>query len=521
MRLGFYLTGLTIMLVSISAQRVSAAQIETLIMPGELVRSHADLESECSNCHKVFQKSQQTRLCLDCHEDVASDISGDLGFHGKSGEVNGAECAACHADHLGRDADIDQLDEETFDHDLSDFLLLGSHNDVECVDCHEPDQKYREAPGQCFGCHEEDDSHEGELGESCADCHNEKEWQDVEFDHSQTDFPLEGKHESVTCTDCHGDNVFDGTADDCFSCHEEDDSHDGRSGERCGDCHSPLGWDESSFDHERDTEFARDGAHADLTCDDCHSDEPFSDELDVGCFSCHEEDDNHETHFGDDCAACHTTEEWPAVAFDHDVDTDYVLRGAHDDIECEECHIEPIFDVALESGCNDCHADDDPHEGSQGTDCGSCHNETLWTEDVRFDHDLTGFPLLGNHIDKECDDCHESQVFEDAETDCVGCHSDDDPHEDRFTAACEGCHNPVDWEIWFFDHNTKTDFPLDGAHVTVACDDCHRQTLESMINLAVQCSECHRNNDVHDGEFGGDCGRCHSSQSFKDVESLR
>ena len=69
-------TGLAIMHLSISSQQSWAADVETLIMPGEVVESHAEIESECSNCHKAFRRSDQNDLCLDCHEDVQSDVRG-------------------------------------------------------------------------------------------------------------------------------------------------------------------------------------------------------------------------------------------------------------------------------------------------------------------------------------------------------------------------------------------------------------------------------------------------------------
>jgi hypothetical protein len=75
--------------------------------------------------------------------------------------------------------------------------------------------------------------------------------------------------------------------------------------------------------------------------------------------------------------------------------------------------------------------------------------------------------------------------------------------------------------LWLFDHNIQTSFTLDGAHLDVACDDCHRSSLASMQRTGDSCGDCHRTDDVHDGEFGPDCGRCHSDQSFRDVRSLQ
>jgi hypothetical protein len=359
------------------------------------------------------------------------------------------------------------------------------------------------------------------MGEQCADCHAPTEWLDVEFDHDTTGYPLIGGHLEPVCGDCHADQTFQETPDTCFGCHADDDVHNGRSGEQCEDCHSPTAWTDSSFDHERDTRFTLDGAHGDLACDGCHSDEPFSDRLDIACASCHIEDDEHDGHFGPGCDTCHATSAWPDVFFDHERDTEHALLGAHESLDCEACHIEPVFEVSLGNGCNDCHAADDPHDGEQGIACRDCHNESSWQEDVFFDHDLTRFPLLGSHSTAECSDCHETHVFRDAPEACADCHAEEDPHEDRYSADCATCHNPVDWMAWRFDHDSMTDFPLEGAHADTSCDACHRRPLATMTQLGSRCGDCHRSDDIHDGEFGPDCGRCHSADNFSDVRSIQ
>jgi len=511
----------TVFLMSMMTSQVAFADIQTLIMPGDLVQSHAELESDCSNCHKAFKKSLQNGLCLTCHEDVAADFTELAGFHGKSTQLKDQNCSDCHTDHTGRNAKIVLLDESSFDHKFTDYLLSGKHKEADCDGCHKPADKHREAPQECFACHRDDDNHEGKLGENCGQCHNESDWLDISFDHNTTDYPLVGKHEAAQCADCHKENVFKGAPDDCFSCHEKDDVHKGLSGNNCGNCHNPNGWDDTSFDHQRDTHFPLDGKHALLSCDGCHSAEPFSDKLEMQCNACHAEDDHHDGHLGDECEQCHVTSDWTDSTFDHDIDTDYLLKGAHRSLECVDCHEEPVFAVKLQTACIDCHKTDDPHEGVLGTDCVNCHNEVSWADDVRFDHDLTRFPILGKHLELECTECHETKAFKHAETECVSCHADDDPHQRRFSGTCEGCHNPVDWNIWFFDHDVQTDFGLDGAHVKVACNDCHRQPIDVMKTMSTRCGDCHKADDVHDGEFGSNCERCHSSESFKDVRSLQ
>ena len=513
--------GVALMLTQFGYSSAAAIEIEKLVMPGQVVLSHADVEGQCSSCHTAFEKGSQNGLCLECHEEVGSDIDQKAGFHGLYPDVRDRQCKDCHTEHIGRDATIVVLDKNVFDHKFTNFHLVGKHLDAECDACHEDGKRHREAPGACFDCHRDDDIHDGQLGDVCANCHTPMDWEEVDFDHDTTDYPLLGKHREVVCLDCHADATFRVTPNTCFGCHEKDDAHDGRSGTDCGKCHNPKDWQDTSFDHDRDTRFPLDGGHAKLACDACHSDDPFSDQLETTCISCHVEDDNHEGHFGEKCDTCHVTQDWPTIAFDHDRDTDYLIRGAHRKSACIGCHVEPVFDVTLESSCISCHRDDDVHKSEQGEQCQDCHNEYAWTENVRFDHGLTRFPLLGKHMDIECEDCHETQEFRLAETECLACHAEDDHHENRYGDNCGLCHNPVDWELWLFDHNAQTDFILDGAHVRVACDDCHRQSLTAMSRLGNQCGDCHKLDDVHDGEFGPDCGRCHSSASFREVRSVR
>ena len=503
------------------ASAPAQAQLETLIMPGELTEAHAELEKECGNCHLRFERKQQRALCLDCHDEIAADIESKSGFHGMDRRAKRSTCANCHTDHEGRDADIIGLDENRFDHDLTRFPLLGGHADQQCGDCHAPDVRRRDTPSNCFSCHEGDDAHAGTLGTQCGDCHTPEGWLNVEFDHDTTGFSLIGNHQGPGCLDCHADDTFQDTPTTCYSCHAEDDAHDGRSGTECGNCHSPVGWHETSFNHERDTQFSLDGMHAEQACDSCHSADPFSDSLSTTCVSCHEDDDNHDRHFGGTCDTCHATSGWPDVHFDHDVDTGHALLGAHADAECTACHIEPIFDASPGTNCLACHEDDDAHSSSMGMRCTDCHTELSWQDDVFFDHGLTRFPLLGNHVDLECDSCHESHVFRDAPEMCVDCHREDDAHDGRFGEKCAFCHNPVAWPQWMFDHDVQTGFTLDGAHENVACENCHRSTLTMQMSLGQYCSDCHRSDDIHDGEFGPDCARCHTSDSFRDVRTIR
>ena len=108
-----------------SAAVAQVRSIEGLVMPGPVTAAHAELEGTCTSCHVPFARARQSSLCLACHEDVERDVAAASGFHGREPAVADAECSACHTEHEGRDADILGLDTATFDHELSNFPLLG------------------------------------------------------------------------------------------------------------------------------------------------------------------------------------------------------------------------------------------------------------------------------------------------------------------------------------------------------------------------------------------------------------
>ena len=90
---------------------------------------------------------------------------------------------------------------------------------------------------------------------------------------------------------------------------------------------------------------------------------------------------------------------WTETLFDHAAGTSFALTGAHGDIACADCHIANKFEETLETECVACHADDDDHDGLNGTACEGCHSSTSWPESL-FRHDVdTDFPLLGGHAD--------------------------------------------------------------------------------------------------------------------------
>ena len=79
------------------------------------------------------------------------------------------------------------------------------------------------------------------MGTECGVCHTPEGWEPGSFDQSLAAFALTGKHVEVGCQDCHANQVFAGTPQDCFTCHQLDDPHEGRFGSDCAACHTADG----------------------------------------------------------------------------------------------------------------------------------------------------------------------------------------------------------------------------------------------------------------------------------------
>lgn len=491
--------------------------IEKLVAPGDLSLAHEESDATCQSCHASFDKSAQNALCLACHKETAADIRDRKGFHGKAPGLKDAQCKSCHTEHEGAAFDIAAFDRASFDHGLTDYPLAGGHAEVECAECHKAGEKFRKAPSRCIDCHTDDDPHKGELGPQCQSCHSVADWKTVKFDHSKTRFPLFGKHQDATCGACHADQVFRGLPSECIDCHRKDDAHKGAFGADCASCHGADNWTKIEFDHGARTRFSLDGKHASLACASCHTKSLKEPKLQTSCVSCHKKDDSHKGRNGPQCANCHDAFSWTAARFDHNTKTKFPLRGAHKNVRCESCHLQPVTTALPGRACIDCHREDDPHKGGEGEDCAACHNEASWTASVRFDHDLSAFPLLGGHRKAKCEDCHQDKEFAATPTACASCHREDDVHAGGLGAGCGDCHNPNGWAFWEFDHDAQTEFALTGAHKGLKCAACHRAPAGDEVNQSSQCIACHRADDKHRGRYGAACERCHTTASFSEI----
>jgi hypothetical protein len=515
-----------------------AQSIESAIMPGKVIAGHAKYEQDCGECHVRFDRAAQPRLCLDCHKDVAVDVRTASGYHGR---LKDRECRTCHTDHRGRAARIVVLDEKAFEHGQTDFALRERHRGVACAECHRPRAKHRDAPSECVGCHRAKDTHRGNLGPRCDDCHDAKDWRHTRFDHATTRFPLARRHADVKCANCHsdprGEPRYAATPRECVGCHRGDDAHKGLFGPKCESCHHEGRWQTATFQHDRDTHFALRERHRMVKCESCHRSATPGRKLASACIGCHRGDDTHKGTLGPKCESCHSERDWKGGRFDHDRETRFALVDRHRDVRCNACHAPaaavppgvartagtadgsgPATAVpprpVLATTCAGCHERDDSakgHRGRYGARCESCHTAAGWRT-ITFRHDRdTKFVLRERHVESRCDTCHTGNLYRDRlDTACAACHARDDNergHRGQLGNACETCHGERTWRVARFDHD-RSRFPLRSRHRDVACVKCHASPL--FMDAKSDCASCHTKDDTHRSRLGPKCADCHS-----------
>jgi hypothetical protein len=489
---------------------------------------HAGLT--CNRCHTPAHISAQERptikikdlartylgvstACATCHQDP---------HNGRLGQT----CQSCHNFEDWKAIGVGQ-----FDHGKTRYPLTGLHAQVQCAKCHTPgpDNKprYTGIPfSQCSDCHK--DPHKGSFTQTCQSCHNTSGWKKISlgavnerFDHSKTKFPLEGKHSSVDCAQCHANGDFKKPLafQKCMDCHKPD-PHSGQftkrpGGGECASCHNVDGWKPSTFTvkEHATSAYPLQGGHARVECTQCHvpkgKDTLFKIKF-AACTDCHS--DRHAGQFAaapylNACDRCHNLEGYKPSTFTlaKHKETHFLLTGGHIAVPCADCHKESaefqpkpaVMYHWKNLNCTSCHAD--PHKGqfkermlrarADGTTagCEACHSTKAWKELSKFDHGQTSFPLVGAHRATACMDCHkppnlETKLlnvdFKTAPTRCEDCH--EDIHGKQFArgqvTACADCHSSMKWRPSLFDHEKRTEFPLRGAHQNVRCADCHKLT---------------------------------------------
>ena len=518
---------------------------------------HAELGEQCHSCHSDHQgrgfalvqltedtfnhqsagfalSGEHVIECSECHTEAPREYTGlsqdCVSCHGEphgTGESTRELIGSCRTCHDADDWAMDPLPLSVFDHDddeQTDFAIHVAHEEAKCTDCHAKALFVPTAADLCTDCH--DDIHRAQFrGTPCTGCHADTvpDWRTVGFRHQRTGFPLKGAHAEQRCASCHGAGAKATYRDlphaRCVTCHE--DPHAGQFAPRdCDACHSqdPGGFTEGVTDHEQ-TNYPLRNEHQDVACDDCHGEGPaatFAGLPFADCDDCHQ--DLHEARFEPDaCTQCHQSDGlWDVDPFDH-ARTAYVLAGAHADVRCAACHGEGetrTLGGLAHGACLDCHAEDDPHDGSIGDlVCADCHAEQAWAHLTPFDHGRTGWPLTDKHAEPACVDCHvrvdETVPLNAADEDCLSCHAEDEP-ADHYEGSCAACHSSRGWadaSLSLSAHGA-TGFALRGAHAVIPCDTCHAPS-EPSATASGECIDCHAADDPHRDLLGTECSTCH------------
>jgi hypothetical protein len=478
--------------------------------PGDLSKSHAELDgaTKCNECHDGGKEVIQAK-CLGCHDhkDLKARIDAGKGFH-VSALVKGKACESCHVEHKGRSKDI-----------MGWSSVAG-----------------------------------GEAG----------------FNHDLAGWPLNGKHKTIDCADCHksrnkqGLRVYLGNDKLCGSCHEDDQPHkyDRRDMMACERCHNESVWKPAKpaasmqFDHDKkeDALMPLEGAHEDVSCTKCHPKSvfnlPAAKPDNCGNSGCHVS--SHDGHlFGKrECGWCHSPKykELKKFDFDHDRKTKFKLGTSHSPpkLKCYDCHTKSLGENKPQAACEDsgCHAKDNKHDdrfkafGAPLPRCATCHPSSSW-KPTAFNHDRhTNFELTARHADIGCRGCHRGKNPEDFERfstsiQCKGCHEHKNVHADMKgdpmyvdnRKKCLFCHDkPGSREINRQNatkavHGPGSRFPLVKEHAGVACDACHdqkgRDGKPTFKDTPMECGvRCHEDS-LHQGKLGDECTRCHSPGTWE------
>ncbi|MFQ6604968.1 MAG: hypothetical protein ACE5D8_05365 [Fidelibacterota bacterium] len=463
---------------------------------------------DCSACHEgntIQEKhdfEQVTATCSSCHIDVH--------------QLNlGQDCQRCHETNSW------QVTTLSFDHEQTQFSLLGAHRNVACEQCHtdKPMIDFTSVTPDCWGCHEDnymavaEPSHAlAQFDHDCSVCHQprRRSWTPSDFDHNEF-FELTGAHKLAQndCFKCH-EGVFTGTPRDCRPCHEAQFVATGTEAypnaprhtesdyfaEQCETCHSTVDWLPVDFNHA-ETGYELTGLHLVATCDQCHGTAGY--DLPQDCHGCHQPHGiattsildgtyDHVTHLlPADCTLCHSTIGWDQNHFEHSTFTGET---------CEDCH---LIDHA--ESTNPPHGNDNIR-----TDCIACHEPGNGWEIPDFPHDATqtDYALIGMHLLADCELCHPNQVYNTTPTDCQNsiCHATQytqtsSPDHQLYgypDVYCEQCHLPMGWIPSIFTH------PADITTIET-CSACHTQEYQATTN------------PVHDASqgFTTDCAMCHIS----------
>ena len=434
------------------------------------------------------------------------------------GDSFNADCKSCHTSDSW---DVD-FRETGFQHDTTGFVLDGQHSETSCISCHQT-LVFNEVGNECVSCHA--DVHGMTVGNDCMRCHSTATWlvDIIPELHEQNGFPLFGAHDLISCVECHtGQTSLQWTriGNECSDCHMADfqattEPNHVESGfsTDCIECHLPTNDIWSPEGGEFHSYFPLTQGHDIADCNECHTNETFVG-LSSECVDCHLSDyentqnPNHTSAgFSTNCVDCHTTEVgWKSsLGGGGEFHNFFPLTLGHDIQSCAECHNTNDY-TDISSDCYSCHQADylstespNHKQADISTDCKTCHTTNPgWTPADFPASQHSFFPLTGVHNISTCTECHVTDSYSDASSECISCHRDDyeqttNPNHQSagFNTECTSCHGTTSgWTpAKFTDHDSQF-FPIySGKHRGEwnSCYECHVNETYSSFS----CLECH------------------------------
>ena len=416
------------------------------------------LTLNCSQCHLNGKYQQQDAKCESCHDTPSGHTAG----------INNG-CDYCHTPAGWKPA--------KFNH--STFPLVGNHQGLPCEKCH-LNGRFQGTSPECEFCHQIPINHLVGITTGCSLCHSPAGWKPIIFDHNV--FPLIGNHQGLLCEKCHPNGKFQGTSQECETCHQLPPNHLAGITTGCSLCHSPMGWKPIIFDHSI---FPLIGNHQELTCEKCHPNGKFQG-TSQKCETCHQVPANHLTGITTGCAVCHTPAGWKPALYDHSA---FPLIGNHSGLPCEKCHPNNQYQ-GTSPQCETCHQLPTNHLAGITTGCAICHTPAGWTP-VQVDH--SKFPLTGVHTTISCGKCHTSGVFQGLPTACSSCHTPPNTHL-GMSIVCSQCHTTSGFTPSTFRHQQVGEH-IPRGEVPLQCSRCHPTRF---AEHSCTGSGCHSSNNPHD-----------------------
>ena len=494
----------------------AAASIETLLMPGKVSNAHAKLEAECSQCHDRSDRSRQATLCMACHKEVAADVRGHTGFHGRLPAIETAQCKRLPLRAPGPRRGDRQAQSARI-RSFEDRLSAGRGACCGRLRC--LPQAGAEIPRGSVRLRRLPQGRRPARRKARRGLRRLSRAGDL------VAHPVRPRQDTLRAARCAPRGYLRrvpcratatlGTPSACASCHSPDDVHRGSRGADCASCHTTVAWKTSKFDHARETRFALTGAHAGLACQGCHKTANMKDPLPVDCAGCHRTDDAHATRFGEACDKCHGTSAWKPPAFDHLRDGQFELVGRHATLACNACHTAVIAQQKLGTDCNACHRTSDAHGGKLGTDCAACHGvgQLAQGRGLRSRPDRRSrWSACTSSSPATPATCRPRsrappRTATDATSATTGTRARSArtaKHVTRRTAGASGS-------------STTARRPNSPSPVRTRVSPAQAATRQpaDQVKLCADCDSCHSKDDVHLGQYGRQCQRCHVTTSFQ------